>query len=37
MDKISDRNSYLTVFFTRLDIPAKGHWIALKEEQGNPF
>jgi hypothetical protein len=24
-------------FFTRLDIPAKGHWVTVEEEQGSPF
>jgi len=45
--QVSDYESYLWTklqieililrFFTRLDIPAKGHWVAVKEEQGSPF
>jgi hypothetical protein len=32
------RSKFLSYsFFTRLDIPAKGHWVAVEEEQGNPF
>jgi len=45
--QVSDYESYLWTkfqieipilqFFTRLDVPAKGHWVAVEEEQGNPF